>query len=587
MAFDMEFSWKDWSKRRPATADVDSETRTGPPHVETYINRFAIRDRSDVIRRLVLEEIALRRRFGINSPRIDDYRRRFPEIRLPDTVFEVTDGLAGDTAVVPVQGARETARVEPLPRPFGPYQLVERIGAGGMGVVYRAHQANLGRDVAVKLLRVDHLINLQPDGRQALIDRFRNESRATARIDHPHIVTVHDVGEVDGVPYYAMQYVAGSSLADVVKSELPRTREAARLCRDIATAVQAAHDYGILHRDLKPHNIIVAADSRAPVVADFGLAKLLDDEASPTVTGEILGTPQYMSPEQVQDSGGVTIRSDVYSLGALLYFLLTGRAPFAGRSHLEILKQVIDSDPVPPRDFNPQLDADLEVICLKCLQKDPQQRYASAGALASDLSNWLDGAPIAARPPGRWERLSRWFRRNPLPGVLAVATAAALVFGVGALWVGYAHASEAYSVATVALDDAKASDRSARAAVNDFFTIVSEDVLLNRPAMQPLRRELLERALTHYQEFLQLRANDPVLLVEIAATHDRIGRVKDLIESSAAALPSYETAAAMQRVLLREHPGDVEIERALGSTLNAMGACLMRLGRFDEGRIRK
>ena len=410
---DMEFSWKAWSGRRSETAVVGANTIAGPPQVETYINRFAI-EQPDIVRRLVLEEIQLRRRFDDAPSGADDYRRRFPEVDLPDTVFEGAIAAQQETAVVAGADTATASPAETLPREFGAYRLLERIGAGGMGVVYRAWQANLDREVAVKILRTDQLNSLPPDARQSLIDRFRNESRATARIDHPQIVAVHDVGEVDGVPYYAMQFIAGSSLAEIVRTRLPPPREAARLCRDAAAAVQAAHDYGILHRDLKPHNIIVAEETGTPYVADFGLARLLDEDASPTLTGEVLGTPQFMPPEQAQDSGNATIRSDVYSLGATLYFLLSGRPPFSGRGHMEVLKQVLDSDPDSLRQSNPQLDADLEVICLKCLEKEPPSRYASVAALANDLSDWLEGRPIAARPPGAWERLFRWCRRNPL-----------------------------------------------------------------------------------------------------------------------------------------------------------------------------
>ena len=577
---DMEFSWKAWSRQRSGAAEVVTPNDAGPPEVETYVNRFGIREQSEVVRRLLLEEIELRRRFGAQPPEIDEYRRRFPEIPLPDTVFAGAIDAQADTAVAPaVDGSAHVH--ETLPREFGPYRLLERIGAGGMGVVYRARQSNLERDVAVKVLRTEHLNALPPDSRQALIDRFRTESRSTARINHPYIVSVHDVGEIDGLPYYAMQFVVGSSLADLFKSQSPAPREAARTCRDVALAVQAAHDFGILHRDLKPHNIIVAADSRAPYVADFGLAKLLDEDASPTVTGEILGTPQYMPPEQAQDSGAVTIRSDVYALGAVLYFLLTGRPPFSGRTHLEILRQVADRDPVPPRQSNPQLDADLQVICLKCLQKEPQHRYPSAAALASDLSNWLDGRPIAARPPGRWERLSRWCLRNPMSSGLAAATAIALFVAVGALSVGYMKTSAANVRTKAALEKARASDHRTRATINDLFTIVSTEVLLDQPNMQLVRRDLLQRALVHYQEFLTTHQDDPELKSEIAETHRRIGQIVEELHSPAAAKPSYERASAIQTALHRERPDDEAIAREFGTTLNAYGACLTRLREFD------
>jgi eukaryotic-like serine/threonine-protein kinase len=592
---DLEFSWRTWSSRQAETGKMEGETIVGPPHAETYVARFVALQDPQVVRRLVLEEISLRNRYG-PPPNPDEYRERFPDVELSETVFAAKSEHAEDKALVGARSSGKLAAEETLPRQFGPYQLTERIGAGGMGVVYRAWQEGVDREIAVKILRTDRLADLTTDHRQVLIDRFGNEARATARIDHPQIVTVYDVGEEDGVPYYTMQYVAGRSLGDALQ-ELPvPEREAARIIQIVATAVQAAHDHGVLHRDLKPHNVIIEESSHAPFVADFGLAKLLEDNASQTVTGEILGTPQYMSPEQAQDSGSVTTRSDVYALGATLYYLLTGQPPFTGRNHLEILKQVLDKDPASPRQLNPAIDADLEVICLKCLEKDPEQRYSSARALADDLWCWLNGDPIAARPPGRWERVRRWRRKNPLSSSLAALAALSVVFGFVALGAGYAQATAALEDAKVARDDAEVARDDAEVArddaeskyqhahgtVNEFFAMASENVVLNQPRLQPLRRELLRRARMHYDEFLRTRKDDPALNAELALTHFRVGDITEELDSSDQALASYEQAVAMQRRLHREQPGDADITRDLSASLNAMGACLTRLDRADE-----
>jgi len=575
---DLEFSSRAWSDRNSHSERVENDKGTGPPQTESYLARFAALRRPDIVRRLILEEINLRQRFGV-SAEIIEYRERFPDVDLPEQAFTEPPGvpISIPEAIVDTDNADET-----LPRQFGAYQLIERIGAGGMGVVYRAWQEGVDRDVAVKVLRSVRFNDVTSRHRRVLVDRFRNESRATARIAHPQIVTIHDVGEIDGVPFYAMQYVEGLSLADAHATGALPDREAARICQEVAFAVQAAHDHGVLHRDLKPHNIIMETKSGLPFVADFGLAKLLEDDSSPTLTGEVMGTPQYMSPEQAQDSSQVTTRSDVFSLGATLYFLLTGQPPFSGTSHVEILRQLIDRDPVPPRQLNPEIHADLEVICLKCLEKLPPKRYASAGALANDLRCWLNGEPIAARPPGRAERIARWCRKNPLPASLAAATACSLVFAVAALWTGFSRASAAYEVAVSALDDAKTSDRSARNAVNGFFTVVSEDVLLNQPAMQPLRRDLLQRALDHYQELLQTRSDDPELRAEIAVTHYRVGRITELLESPEKALASWERAATIQQHLHHQQPDDMNIAEDFSTTLNALGTTHTRLGHSDE-----
>ena len=385
----------------------------------------------------------------------------------------------------------------------------------------------------------------------------------------------HEAGESQRVPYYTMRYVAGASLADVVRDERISPQAAARVIRDVALAVQAAHDHLILHRDLKPQNVILDRNSGAPYVADFGLAKLLEEEISQTVTGEILGTPPYMPPEQARDSGSATTRSDVYGLGATLYHALTGRPPFLGNSHLEVLQKVADEAPIAPRTLREEIDPDLEVICLKCLEKDPQQRYDSARALADDLTRWLNGESISARPPSTGERVLRWCRRNPLAGSLAGATVLSILIALFALWSGY-------SSTQAALVQVKASNRQARATVNDFFTIVSEDVLLNQPALQPLRRELLERALAHYESFLEESTDDPELAAEVARTHYRIGRITEVLESSESALVEYERAEKRQRKLYEASPGDSDSQKALADTLNAKGACHVRLGELDQ-----
>ena len=293
-----------------------------------------------------------------------------------------------------------------LPAAFGDYELHEEIGRGGMGVVYRATQKSLGRTVALKMLLRRDLASA------ADLARFRSEAEAAARLDHPGIVSIFEVGECDGHPFYSMQFVEGTTLARRLAAGRMPSREAAALLAKVADAVQAAHDRGVLHRDLKPSNILIDAVGE-PHVSDFGLAKRLEGDASVTHTGAILGTPCYMSPEQAAGSrGDVGPTSDVWSLGAILYQMLTGRPPFQAATPMDTLLAVLESDPPVPRSLERGVDRDLEMIALKSLQKPQDLRYASAADLAADLRSFLAGEPVAARRGGFSDVFTRLFRET-------------------------------------------------------------------------------------------------------------------------------------------------------------------------------
>jgi len=307
-------------------------------------------------------------------------------------------------------------------RRFGNYELIEEIASGGMGVVYKARQASLNRVVALKTLPFGRFT------RETAVRRFRAEAEAAAKLRHPNIVAIHEVGEQDGQPYFSMDYVAGPNLAEVARDQPLAPARAARFVRTIAEAVQYAHGMGILHRDLKPSNILIDALDQ-PHITDFGLAKNLQNGRDLTLTGQTLGSPNYMPPEQIEGSRGQAgPPSDVYSLGAMLYHLLTGRPPFVSDSLTTTLHQVASSEPVAPRLLNPAVSRDLETICLKCLEKDPGKRYRTAQELAEELGRWRADEPIRARPAGPWQRGARWCRRRP---VLAAALAAIVLLGFG------------------------------------------------------------------------------------------------------------------------------------------------------------
>src|SRR5215212_10159880 len=287
------------------------------------------------------------------------------------------------------------------------YDLVEEIARGGMGVVYRAVQHGSQRQVAVKM------ILLEQAATPGMMERFRAEAEAVAALDHPNILPIYETGEHEGRPFYSMKLANGGSLREHLAGFRQRPREAARLVALLARAVHHAHQRGILHRDLKPGNILLDGSEPTPFVSDFGLAKWLGRDLGLTIFPTALGTPQYMAPEQAGGpSNELTTATDLYSLGVIFYELLSGRPPFVAGTALEILRLVAETRADSPRNLDPTIPRDLEVICLKCLAKEPTARYASAAALADDLERWLEGRTILARPSSPIERTWRWAKRN-------------------------------------------------------------------------------------------------------------------------------------------------------------------------------
>jgi serine/threonine-protein kinase len=320
------------------------------------------------------------------------------------------------------------------------YEVQELLGQGGMGVVYKAWHLRLQRPVAVKMLLAGAYAKPQE------LERFLREAETVAGLRHPNIVQVHEAGDVDGRPYFTMEFVEGGSLAQQLAGTPQPARQAAALVAKVAEAVQVAHQGGIVHRDLKPANILLTADG-TPKITDFGLARRLEGGARLTQTGVPVGTPSYMAPEQAQgQTHAIGPAVDVYALGAILYELLTGRPPFQGETAAETVLQVIRQEPVPTVRLNAKVPRDLETICLKCLHKEPERRYASAAALADDLRRFLEGRPIQARPLGWGAQLWRWLRRRPtVAALLGVTALFPLALIGGALWlaVQQAHRQEA------------------------------------------------------------------------------------------------------------------------------------------------
>jgi len=352
-----------------------------------------------------------------------------PEGGCPGCLLENGLGLLGNEEEA-APNLKRTQHVTTMERfvemlgELGDYELLEEVGRGGQGVVYRAHQKSLNRTVALKV------IGLGCWATEAHVKRFRREAEAAASLDHPRIVPIYEVGERDGQCYFSMQFVEGGQLDEVVSRRPMSIRQAAELIAKVARTVHYAHEHGILHRDIKPGNILLDANGE-PHLTDFGLARLVESESTITQTMEVLGTPSYMAPEQaVGNNAAVSSVTDVYGIGAVFYQLLTGHPPFAGGTTYQTIKLLLDTEPRQPRLWNPKIDRDLSTICLKCLEKDPKRRYSSALALAEDLERWLKYEPITARRIGLVARGKKWVRRNPTRALLA-GSLIALIAAVG------------------------------------------------------------------------------------------------------------------------------------------------------------
>jgi serine/threonine-protein kinase len=369
--------------------------------VEAYFEHYPeLRSRADAVRELILGEIHLRRELG-ETLILSDFQTRFPDF---------APWLSEQFARLQPAAVTESSRADDLdmaetPWPNLPgYEILQEIGRGGMGIVYKARQARLNRFVALKVLLRG------VDAGPRIRARFRAEAEAVAQLQHPYIVQLFDILEHDDQLYLSLEYVGGGSLSRKIGGQPQPIEWSAQTIRTLAQAVQYSHERGIVHRDLKPSNVLLTPDG-IPKIVDFGLAKRIDDDSRTTKTGTVMGTPDYMAPEQadgrVHDVGRAT---DIYALGVMLYELLTGKPPFRGEAMVRVLDAVRVKKPQPLRGIRPEIPRDLETICLRCLEKQPVNRYASAADLAADLGRFLTGAPIESS--GRWTRLRNWFRRR-------------------------------------------------------------------------------------------------------------------------------------------------------------------------------
>jgi len=512
VAVDMEWRWRTaGTGRQPrdegAAAGEDQTVEYVPrlpprPWLADYAARYPLLgpvERLPVD--LLVGEYYVRRRYG-DRPTHGEYLERFGSLRpgLAQRLRAVDD----ETAPAP-DPAQDDPAIGTAVEYFGDYMLLDKLGEGGMGVVYKARQVSLNRLVAVKMI----LAGRFADGQD--VERFRVEAEAAANLDHPGIVRIFEIGKHDGRHYFSMDLVEGESLeARLRESPLPPL-EAARLMEQVARAIAYAHSRGVIHRDLKPANILVNRENR-PRVTDFGLAKRVQGDSSLTATGAILGTPAYMPPEQAEGRlGEVTVRSDVYSLGATLYAMLTGRPPFQAATPLDTLFQVRQQEPLPLRQLNPALPRDLETVCLKCLEKDPRRRYNSADELAAELERFLAGRPIQARPVGKPERLWRWCKREPIVAGLTAAVALTLVVGIV---VSSCFAVKSQENATVATANAARADANAARA-----DVKAADARAEKERAEKQKREAERQERVAEREKEQAEGN--LYVARIALAHQK------------------------------------------------------------------
>jgi serine/threonine protein kinase/tetratricopeptide (TPR) repeat protein len=590
-------------------ADQRDRWQQGEPVlVEDYLERHPeLQADSEGVLQLLTNEVILRQERH-ETPRLEEYVRRFPHFtpQLRD-LFEVCAALGSSALLGANDSASPTGPAAAPPataarRPAVPgYEILGVLGRGGMGVVYQARQEGLNRVVALKMLLASE--HAGPEE----LKRFRAEAEAQARLQHPHIVQIHEIGEAEGRPYFALEYVNGGSLAQALNGTPQPARAAAELLETLARAMHHAHQHGVIHRDVKPANVLLqeiegseetagktksasfpdssllAPHSFSPKITDFGLAKRLGGEAGLTRTGDVVGTPAYMAPEQA--SGKVRAigpAADIYALGAILYEMLTGRPPFLGETPLDTLLQVQSQEPVPVRRLQPKVPRDLETICLKCLDKEPSQRYADAEALAQDLRRWLQGEPIQARPTRVWVRGLKWARRRPAVATLLAVSGAAAV-ALLAVILGYsARLHETNTDLTGSLAAEAKRRTQTRAALDLSSSAVIDDWLARQKELLPEHKKFLEQMLNSYEELARDTGQDELSRAGVARAHWRVGNIRMRLGQTAEAHGAYLRSRELYQQLLADFPTVPAYMQELAQSHNSLGILLGATGRAED-----
>jgi serine/threonine protein kinase/tetratricopeptide (TPR) repeat protein len=608
--------------------------------VEEYLRAVpALGNDPEAVLDLIYSEVLLREDRG-EAPPLDEYRARFPQHHAAlGQLWEVHQGLKttaasgpGRPGLLAPDGSTEkqtagTWAVEatqvpgptPVP-PTGPapggvpgYEIDRELGRGGMGIVFLARQTGLGRTVALKLIR-------GPDASPEERSRFRTEAESAARLSHPHIVSIIEVGEHNGRCYFSMEYCAGGSLEQRLKDNPLPPRAAAALVEKLSRAIQTAHQAQIIHRDLKPANVLLQmqnaecrmqhpmqnAECRMqnerpdsdsafcilhsafciPKVTDFGLAKQLDATGW-TQSGALLGTPSYMAPEQARGEGkDVGPAVDVYGLGAVLYECLTARPPFKAATPLETMAQVCEQEPVPPRALQPGVPRDLETIALKCLEKQPGKRYASAADLGADLGRFLAGEPIAARPAGRWERFRKWVKRRPAAAAAVAVGVLALVALTGGLTVAYLMVRDERDLAQAERQKALDAKTRTRAALDEVSSEAITTLLTQQQQLTDKHKAFLRRALELYSDFTKDSDASPQTQAEVARAHMRMGAIRTTLGELTEAKLALKRAGAMLTRLTAQSPDDPTLQADLAKTNDDLGLLAYRMGNRAEAESR-
>lgn len=546
-----------------------------PAKVEELVSEFLGDSAETVLEsdnwlELICNEVALREQFG-EQPTLAEYQSRFPKLSAELSIQWDIDRLlaSGDTRVPKSSTVSKTAQITSnklgqenallsshLPRESR-FEIRAELGRGTNGVVYEAWDPQLKRKLALKRLRAGTDADFED------IQRMRSEAEAIARIRSPYIVQVFDVGEMDGLPFLAMEFCEGGSLAKRIDGKPLAPRLAAEIAASIAKGVAAAHDSRIIHRDLKPANILLERDSEwHPKVADFGLAKLLDSDSKATATGSVLGTPAYMAPEQAfGDAKYAGPAADIYSIGAILYECLTGRPPFEGTSIAETLDHVRNRAPISIRRLQARVPRDLETIVMVCMQKEPYKRYATANDLASDLTRFLNGETILAHRDSLYRVIARTFRRNPLSSSLgAAAIALLLVVTFGSLlfarWLNVErlNAVQARKESDEQRDSAMRARNRTREALDAMTSSMAESTLAEQKSVTAEQKKFLQEVLSYYNEFIGDPTSDEKSAELSASAEYRVAWIQDRLGNKQMARDSYLAAAGHYESLARRYP---------------------------------